>query len=136
MSGRHPTPKDVFKAFQEAKRLEAEGKLDEALRKRGEGSLAAFGAIPFIGAIAKAPKAAAKFKRLFRASRAGKLEPGNPRSFSIPRKTERKIVCRFDQPACGTSSRAMTPTILTGARPDIKDIPSAACTVGGDMGRL
>ena len=56
---------DAFKAFQEAERLEAEGKLDEALEKRGEGSLAAFGAIPFIGAIAKFPKATAKFKRLF-----------------------------------------------------------------------
>jgi hypothetical protein len=63
--------KDAYKAFAEAERLEAEGRLDEALDKRGEGSLAAFGAIPFIGAIAKGPKVAAKFKRLF-----DKISPG------------------------------------------------------------
>lgn len=57
---------DAVKAFRAAQRLEAQGKLDEALAKRGEAALNAVGAIPFVGKIAKVPKIAGKFKRFFR----------------------------------------------------------------------
>jgi filamentous hemagglutinin len=117
---------DAVKAFREAQRLDALGKLDEALDKRGDAALNAVGAIPFIGRITKAPRIARKFKRFFAETRVGQLEPENPRSFSISRITDRKIISQFDQPTCGTASCAMTLTILTGASPDIKAINEAA----------
>jgi len=56
---------DAVNAFREADKLLKEGKLDEALEKEADGSLAAFGAIPFVGKLAKVP---VRFKSLVKAA--------------------------------------------------------------------